>query len=57
MGNICSQDEKKEKNYNDSGPVKHREAAANRVSETEMQLADLKSRRNQLRQYNKKIET
>ena len=39
------------------GIVKHREAAQNRVNEVDVQVAELKSRINKLKQYRKKIET
>ena len=46
-----------QKKKNNNGPIKHRAADKNRVSEEEMQLAEVKSRMNKLKDYNKKIET
>ena len=39
-----------------TGAVQHREAKVNRVDESEMQIAEIKSRLNKLQQYRKKIE-
>ena len=62
MGNICSSKKETKSNYdnknkpNQDGPVGHREAAQNRVSEDEIQLAEVKSRINKIQQYRKKME-
>ena len=59
MGGSCikantdDQDNMKKKQ---DGPVKHREADKNRVSEDEMKLAEVKSRINKLQQYAKKMD-
>ena len=53
MGALLSGGKKKDKKQQEApkGVVKHREAAQNRVDETDMQIAELKSRMNKLRPY------
>ena len=54
MGGCIAKTEKK-KEDDKGGIVKHRGAAENRVSESELQLAELKSRINKIKQHEKKI--
>ena len=56
MGSCLSATEKEKPKTGNGGPVQHREAAANRVDENEMKLAELKSSKNKLKEYSKKME-
>ena len=59
MGNLfktCTKVTKDDPKNINKGPVKQREAAVNRVNQEEMQIAELKSRANKIKDYRKKME-